>query len=128
MSCSTGDLPLTYDIYAPKGDTYRRGVRIKNQVTNTYEDLTGVVLAGQVRSTLFDTTDMFDLTLAIDPDQVTNMGLLWLEIPDTISETFPLYPDWIQFGVWDLEVTWPSGDVVTYLSGDVYTKGDVTRV
>lgn len=127
MSCTTGDLPLKYDIYAPKGDTYRRGVRIMNQVTGTYDDLTGCTVAAQARATLFDSTPIFDFTVTLDPDQVTNPGLLELEIPDTVTSEFGTFPDYTQIGVWDFELTWPSGDVVTYLEGDVYTKGDVTR-
>lgn len=127
MTIRSEELPLPYDLYAPKGDTYRRGVRVKDQLTDLYQDLTGAVITGQIRNTLFDATPSYNLVITIDPDQVANKGLFHFEIPDDVSATFPLFPDWQEIGVYDIQVVWPGGDTVTYLAGNVLTKGDVTR-
>ena len=120
------DLPLPYDLNLFRGDTFRRGVRIKDDA-GAYTDLTGSTPMAQIRSYEGATDVLIAVTVTNDPDQVANKGLLTLLIPTVTLASFPKGFKG-KIGVWDLQITWPSGDIVTYLEGDVNLKGDVSHV
>lgn len=123
---ATGELPLPYDIIARRGDTYRRRIRISDQVTSEPKDLTGAIVTAISKETVFSPAVLFTFTCTIDPDQVANTGELDLLIPDDVTAGFPIRHEESLIGVWDLQILYPSGDTITYLAGDVYTKGDVS--
>jgi hypothetical protein len=121
------ELPLAYDIRTRRGDTYRRRVTITDSSTGAGDDLSGATLLAQVRETSNSDTVLFTLETTPDADQVANPGLLDLVIPSATTSTFPKDFVDMRIGYWDLQVTWPSGDVTTYLEGEVVSKGDISR-
>ena len=125
MSCTSNKLPLTYDLCYYRGDTYRRTIRLRelneDGTPGDPYDLTGCTVLAQVRQ-YYDGDVISTVSTVVDPDQVNNKGCINLEL-DTNMETMGG-----DFAVWDMEVTWPSGDKTTYLKGRVIAQLDVSYV
>jgi hypothetical protein len=102
-------LPL--DIY--RGDTLRLQFKFWDQAQNPL-DLTGVVAKSQIRDRPAGTT-ISDLICT-----VTLPNIIDLFLPSNGSQSLP------PAGVWDLQLTYASGDVKTPLAGPVTVTPDVT--
>lgn len=107
-----------------KGDTFPFTIRIQgldeDGESTGYLNLTGCVPLAQIRAT--PTSDVLvSFTCSIPTQTGADLGRvnLRLESEDT---------DELVSGVWDLQLTWPNGDVFTYLAGKVTVTGDVSRV
>lgn len=122
------DLPLEHDLYLYRGDSFAQGVRLKDEATNTYFDLTGTTPVAQARETTFNDLPMFIFDIVIaDQEDPDTLGLLYMQVPDSAWSNLPIFDEVTPFGVYDLEVLFPSGKKVTYLYGDIYIKGDTSR-
>lgn len=78
-------------------------------------DLTGAVAAAQIRPSP-DNVDAVDLACVIS-------------LPNKIDVTVePAVSAAAATGSWDLQVTYPTGNVVTVVAGKVTVTADVTRV
>ncbi len=120
MMENDGTLPLRYDLNLYHGDTFRLGVRLR-QANNTAYELTGCVILAQIRRAKMVPGTLIPLSATLDAEDDT---LIWLEIENYSS--IQRFPEAMSIGVWDLQITWPSGDVVTYLDGEVILEGDVS--
>lgn len=123
MSYAGSRFPLAYDLHYYRGDTYRRTVRIsdinEDGTQGEPKDLTGCTVLAQVRE-YYDGKVLSVINTTINPDQVEFTGYLDLELDTHMTDLEG------QVGIWDLQITWPSGDVYTYLKGNVTCKLDVS--
>lgn len=125
------DLPIKYDLFFYKGDSYVRGIRLKDEATNTYFDLTNTLPVAQARETMYSENIMFTFDTGLADQEDPNLvGLIYMQVPESIWPSLPTFDEPTQIGVYDLEVFFPSaptGKKVTYIYGDLYIKGDVSR-
>ena len=106
-----GDYPL--DFY--RGDSYRWNVVCWADSGKTQPlDLTGVTPMSQIRDTEGG-SQVAPLTCTVELPQT-----IVVYLPAAVSHTLPLS------GVWDLQLTYPSGDVISILKGPVTVTADVT--
>ena len=105
-------IPGTYDLCLYRGDTSRWQFRVWLDEAKTIPaDLTGAAAKAQIRPGHAGTaTDMVCV----------------ITLPNIIAMTLPAGTSPPQRGLWDLEVTYASGDVQTVLAGKVTVQGDVT--
>jgi len=117
--------PGTYNIQHYQGDTLLLPIRIRD--TNTdgtpgpYESLTGWTGKAQIRSSAAALIE--ELTVTIDPDQVTNTGLLTVGATHAQTALWTVTNGW----VWDLQLTNGAGQVRTILAGTVTITAEVTK-
>jgi len=105
------DFPL--DIY--RGDTGRWRFTLWQDDAKTQPvDLTGVTARSQIRDRP-QGTQVSDMVCAIELPNVVDVTL-----PSTVSHALP------NKGAWDLQLTYPSGDVNTPVGGAVTVTPDVT--
>ena len=107
-------IPGAYDLCLYRGDTTRWQFRVWLDEAKTLPaDLTGATAHAQIRpGTSGPATDM---VCTITPPNIVNMVL-----PAGASPPIK--------GLWDLEVTYASGEVQTVVAGKVTTMADVTVV
>lgn len=106
--------PQAYDLSVYRGDTFRLQFRLWNDVAKTQPtDLTGVTAAAEVRDSS-TTTPVGTFTTGIAANVVT--------VSATATQTRQL-PD---LAMWDLQLTWGSGDIQTIVRGVVRAVGDIT--
>lgn len=110
-------LPSNFDLVLYKGDYFPLRVTLKDPVTTLPIDLTGYTAAAQIR-TDFEDPIAYDFEVAITP----GIGQVDLLLSSATSETIPAGSY-----VWDFEVTDPSGNVRTYITGDVQMLNEVTH-
>lgn len=107
-----GNYPL--DFY--RGDSYRWNVVCWADSGKTQPlDLTGVTPRSEIRPTEGG-TPVLTVTCNVSPP---NTVVCYL--PPAVSKQLP-----VAGGVWDLQLTYPSGDVVSVLRGPVTVTADVT--
>lgn len=107
-------IPGTYDLCIYRGDTARWRFLVWQDLAKTVPvDLTGATVRSQIRN-------------APGGGNPTDMNCT-VTVPNTIDMVLPAGTNPSPRGVWDLEVTYPSGDVFTILSGRVMTMADVTN-
>lgn len=111
------DRPGAYNLQLYRGDTYGWTFVLWNDESKTVPlDLTGVIANAHIASS------------AGSPAIAT---LVCTILANQITVTFPV-DLWDQLtvkrGVWDLELTYPSGDVFTVVAGSVSVTTDVTKV
>ena len=105
-------IPGSYDLCLYKGDTTRWQFRLWTDDAKTAPlDLTGATARAQIRQGYAGAPT--DMTCTIT-------------VPNIITMVLPAGSNPPLRGLWDLEVTYASGDVQTVLSGKVATQGDVT--
>jgi hypothetical protein len=119
-------LPANKNISIYKGDTYILTFRLRtrDQYGNpsSYVDLTGCEGKAQIRKTEADAAIVaeFEVTLA---NQSTEPGKVTLKLTPEQTAVAAL-----DSGVWDVQITFPDGEVRTYLRGSVTAIKEVTRV
>lgn len=108
-------LPSNYDLVLYRGDYFNTSVVIKDS-TGAVINLTGYTAKCSIKSS-FSAVSSFDATCNITAVQ----GLVEIMFPSSVTEdiTAGSY-------VWDFQVTNPSGNVRTYLAGDVTVYDEVT--
>jgi hypothetical protein len=105
-------IPGTYDLCLYKGDTGRWQFRLWTDEAKTQAaDLTGATAKAQIRPG--------------HSGSATNMTCT-ITTPNIIDMALPAGSSPPARGLWDLEITYASGDVQTVLAGKVTTQGDVT--
>jgi hypothetical protein len=110
-------LPAAYDLALYRGDTMRLQFRLwQDDDRRDPVDLAGVAAASQIRIRP-DGEPIIYLDCAITLPNIVDVTLTAED-----SRELP------KKGVWDLQLTWPSGDVVTPIGGKVTMKPDVTIV
>jgi len=111
MNPGSGNL----DIY--RGDTKRWQFKLWTDAKRTLPaDLAGALAQATIRDKLLKGD--FELAMAC---QITQPNVIDMELTATQSRTLP------GTGVWDLQITYPSGDTYTVLKGNVMVTQDVTR-
>lgn len=108
-------LPSNYDLVLYRGDYFSTSVVIKDS-TGSVINLTGYTAKCSIKSN-FSSVSSFDAVCSITPLS----GLVEITFPSSVTGD-------IAAGnyVWDFEVTNPSGNVRTYIAGDVTVYGEVT--
>lgn len=107
--------PANYPLDLYRGDSYRFNVVCWADSAKTQPlDLTGVAARSEIRDTEGGTT-VGPLTCSVTLPQTVVCYL-----PATVSKNLPLT------GVWDLQLTYPSGDVLSIVKGAVSVTADVT--
>jgi hypothetical protein len=105
-------IPGTYDLCLYRGDTGRWQFRVWTDAAKTQAaDLTGATAKAQIRPG--SSGPATDMVCTITAPNIVNMAL-------PAGSTPPLR------GLWDLEITYASGDVQTVVAGKVTTQADVT--
>jgi hypothetical protein len=109
-------MPATYSLVVYRGDSYAWNFILWNDVGKTEPtDLTGVVPKAEIRD---------------QPGGNTIVPLfLTVTLPNTITATLNAAASSqlpTPAGVWDLQLTYQSGAVLTVLAGEVYVTADVT--
>lgn len=125
-----------YNIEFVRGDSYSLFGRVRTKVWDSaandgvggyvpgpYRDLTGWTGRAQVRASLVTTTVLFSFTVELG-NQVTTPGSFFIKAVPADTENLS---DLQLKGVWDLEWTSPTGEVVTPIGGSVTLEGDVSR-
>ena len=101
---------LTYALWPYRGDTGRwRFVLWADADKTTAVDLTGVTVAAEIRAPVTPLTCTVTLPNTID-----------VVLAASASAALPASASW------DLQLTWPSGDVTTVVGGAVQAQGEVT--
>ena len=117
--------PANRDIKITTGDTFRIGFRVytraQNSNTKTYIDLTGYTGVAKMRKHEADETVLLSFTVAVDPDQTTNRGLV--RVTATAVQTAAL----TEGGVWACSLTSPGGEKYTWVRGTAFISPGVTR-
>jgi len=107
--------PAVYSLAVYRGDSYHWSFRCWQDAAKTVpSDLTGVVPKAEIRDAPGGTVV---LTLAV---ALTLPNIIDISLSATASKTFP------PTGVWDLQLTYPSGDVRTVVAGTTSMTPDVT--
>lgn len=106
-------IPGTYDLCLYKGDTGRWQFRVWTDEAKTAPaDLTGAVAAAQIRP---------------GPGGAPTDMVCTITVPNIVDMVLPAGSAPPMRGLWDLQITYASGDVQTVLSGKVSTQADVTQ-
>ena len=120
--------PGTFPLNLYRGDTGRWLFRLWSDAEKTLPvDLAGNTAVAQIRDEVNGTL-LVSMSCVISLPNIINMTLL-----ATDSSTLPtdvpcqdVAPYTI--GVWDLQLTYTGGDILTLLTGPVKVAGDVTRL
>jgi hypothetical protein len=109
-------LPGTYALALYRGDSYAWLFRLWTDPGKTDPaDLTGVQAKAEVRDNPGGSAIM-ELVCTIEAPNIVHVDL-----PADSWTAWPLLK-----GVWDLQLTYPTGEVVTIVSGPVSVTADVT--
>lgn len=109
--------PGIYDLGLYRGDTTRLKFNLWQDTAKTIPtDLTGATATAQIRDRPDSPTVTVTLTCTVT-------------LPNTIDVVVPASSDTtIHYrGTWDLQLTYPSGDVQTVVTGAVTASPDTTR-
>lgn len=108
-----------YNILIQQGADYIQPITIRDSTTNVPINLTGAVIAGQVREDYTSTTALVSFT--VENTDLPN-GKFTLTIPSSATTTLNF-----QTGVYDVEVLYPSGQKDRLLQGSVVFSPEVTK-
>ena len=108
--------PLEYPLALYRGDSYRWQFRLWADEEKTQpSDLVGVVGAASIHLTTGPGIANMVVT-------VTQPNVVDVALPASESKNLAPSPS-----IWDLELTYPSGDVKTVVTGLVTVRADATR-
>ena len=109
-------IPGKYDLALYRGDTFRRSFTLWSDTERTVPlDLAGATAAAEIRDKSGGAS-IAVMGCVIEQPNIVHVSL---------DESAWLQP--VPSGVWDLEITFPSGDVATPVAGKVAITGDVTN-
>lgn len=117
--------PVKLDLNIYKGSTYRKGFQWKVKSTNLPMDLTGCSIKMQIKTCPSDTSAILELSTtngAISIADPATEGKWQIEILPEQTAGFDF-----SIAVYDMDVTFPSGDVFTLVCGKVIVKSEVTK-
>jgi hypothetical protein len=107
---------LSYPLGIYRGDSYRwRFVLWADTARTVAIDLTSVTVGAEIRVST-GSTPIYPIAIA-----VTLPNTIDLSLSAAASAQVPAA------AIWDLQLTYPSGDVQTIVSGAVSVRGDVTN-
>jgi hypothetical protein len=122
---SLSQLPDVVDLSFVAGDTFRIRIRVVDPDTANALPLTEYEFQAEVAK-FTDRSVVAEFTATPDPDYPTSAVIL--SLPPTETAKLPDLGTGSEFkGIWDLEVTFPNGDVRTVAKGDVLCVLDVTN-
>ena len=107
--------PAKYPLTLYRGDTFRTAFKLWKDTDKTDPvDLTDIDVKAEIRDKPGG-SKITPMTITIElPNTIT------VEVSSVITGTLPAS------GSWDLQLTYPSGDVLTILAGPVTVTADVT--
>lgn len=109
-------MPGNFNLNLYRGDTRRWIFKLWTDGKRTVPaDLTGVTVIATIRDKATGGTFQQTLTCTVETPNTVNMAIT----PDQ-SRVSPAV------GVWDLQLTYPSGDIYTVMRGSVLVTQDVT--
>ena len=109
-------IPGTYDLSIYRGDTGRWQFKLWSDANKTVPvNLTGVTVAAMIRDKTTGGTFSLPLTCVVTMPNIVDMSLTPAQ-----SQTLPTK------GVWDLQLTYTGGDILTVLKGAANVTLDVT--
>jgi len=112
-------MPGTYPLALYRGDSYAWQFRVWADAAHTVPvDLTGATAKAEVRYTPGG-TDILAMVCTVTGPNIIDMSL-----PAAAWTTWPFQSSGKP--MWDLQVTFPGGAVITYLAGAVTLTADVT--
>ena len=109
--------PASFSLDIYRGDSGHWQFKLWN-VDGTPTDLTGVVAKSQIRDRPGG-TQIITLTCSITLPNIIDVML-------TAAESAQFHTNGITKGAWDLQLTYPSGDILTVVGGTVTVTPDVT--
>jgi hypothetical protein len=121
MTIITNDISQELNLIARRGDTYEREFVVKKTDESLY-DFTGYSAKMQVKEKQADTTAILDLDSGVGGEITLAAGSLKILIPAATMKT--ILPKNYYF---DLQLTYPSAKVKTWLFGRFTVNQDVTR-
>ena len=109
-------LPADYNLSLYKGDTGRWQFKLWADADKTVPvDLTGVTAEAMIRDKVPSSSFSINLDCSVTEPNIIDMVLTSVQSSELPAK-----------GVWDLQLTYPSGDVATPLKGTVTVTQDVT--
>lgn len=106
--------PASYSLTLYRGDSFRVQFRLWADAEKTQSvDLTGVTAAAEIRGAP-RSVPLLPLTCTIT-DNVIDVSLTAAQTIDAPAAAY-----------WDLQLTYPSGDIQTIVAGGVSTRSDIT--
>ncbi len=122
---SLSQLPDVVDLSFVAGDTFRIRIRVVDPDDDTALPLTEYEFPAEIAQ-LSDRSVVATFAATPDPDNLTSAVILAL--PPSETAKLPDLGTGSEFkGIWDLEVTFPNGDIRTVAKGDVLCVLDVTN-
>lgn len=107
-----------YDLTPYRGDTLSRGFDFWGDKEQTIPaDLTGVTAAAEIRS-MSNGTQVFPFVCTVSPAGFDNRIVIYMD-----GETTGRL---VNHGYWDLQLTYPDGQVWTAVAGGVKVIDDIT--
>lgn len=111
-------MPGNYPLSLYRGDSYAWQFRVWSDAGHTVPvDLTGATVKAEVRYTP-GATPILAMVCTVTPPNIIDMHLPAAAWTAFTAKTGP--------AAWDLQVTYPGGDVITYLAGPVTITADIT--
>jgi hypothetical protein len=118
-------LPSDVDLAFVAGDTFRMRVRVVNPTTGLPVLLDGHTFCSEIAK-LPERSIVAQFTVTPDPDAPAEAVIMTLSKTETAA--LPGLGDGTVFkGIWDLEVTFPDGDIRTVAKGDITCEIDVSN-
>lgn len=114
---NAGAMPGNYDLSIYEGDTVKFTVTVKDS-NNAAVNLTGYTAKAQLKTSYTDASPINFVTAITSP----TTGVVTISLAP--ATTAALDPS--KSYIWDFQLTEPSGDVRTYLAGDVTVIPEVT--
>jgi hypothetical protein len=122
---SLSQLPDVVDLSFVAGDTFRIRLRVVDPDDASAKTLDEYEFQAEIAKTS-DRAVVAEFTATPDPDNPTTAVIL--SLPPSETAELPAQGTGSEFrGIWDLEVTFPNGDVRTVAKGDVLCVIDVTN-
>lgn len=113
-----------YDLLIEQGADYSKSIILKNP-DGSVKDLTNVTLHLQIREYHFSDTVLLEgNSLGANPNLIVNIPTGTVTIKFSHSQTSSLT---IRKGVYDLEMTTPTSEVIRLMQGAVIVDPEVTR-
>lgn len=113
-------IPVGRNLTLYQGDSFDFTFRLRQKnsdgTAGDYVDLTGVTPKAQIRATQDDSAVLMEFTAAL----TSNPGEVTLTLTPTQTAA-------LANGVWDVQLTFPDGQVKTYLAGTIKAIKEVTR-